>query len=221
MSRFVRLLSEDPTAPTAVAAPLDVVNAHIADSLTALGVDGVAQARALIDIGSGAGLPGLVLAAALPQAQVDLLESVQRKCGFIEEAVSRLDLANARVVCARAEEWGAGAGAGSYQVATARAVAPLATLLEYAAPLLALGGVLVAWKGRRNHAEEGEAERAGDVLGLSLTAVEQVEPFAGSQHHHLHVYTKQAPPPPGYPRRAGMARKRPLGSGTNDSHPNR
>jgi 16S rRNA (guanine527-N7)-methyltransferase len=220
MTRFVQLLSEDPTAPTALAAPLDVVNTHVADSLTALSIDGVAQARSQVDIGSGAGLPGLVLAAALPQAQVDLVESVSRKCLFMEEAVSSLALTNVRVVRARAEEWGAGAGAGSYEVATARAVAPLATLLEYAAPLLELGGLLVAWKGRRKHAEEGEAERAADVLGLRLTAVEQVEPFAGSHHHHLHVYSKYAPTPAGYPRRAGMARKRPLGSGTNDSRPN-
>ena len=220
MRQLVRLLAEDPAAPTAVAAPLEVVDTHVADSLTALSIAGVAQARSLVDIGSGAGLPGLVLAAAMPTARVDVVESVRRKCEFIEEAVSALALTNARVVCARAEEWGSGAGAGSYQVATARAVAPLSTLLEYAAPLLALDGRLVAWKGKRDRGDERAAERAAGVLGLRLTAVEQVEPFAGSRHRHLHVYTKHAPTPPGYPRRPGMARKRPLGSGPNDSRPN-
>jgi 16S rRNA (guanine527-N7)-methyltransferase len=221
LERLVRLLAEEPTAPTSVAAPLDVIDTHVADSLSALSIEALTQARSLVDIGSGAGLPGLVLAAALPRARVDLLESVGRKCAFIEHAVSTLALTNARAVCARAEQWAAAAGAEAYRAVTARAVGRLATVLEYAAPLLEPGGVIVAWKGRRDPEEEDEAERAAAVLGLGFTAVEQVEPFAGSRNRHLHVYTKQAPTPPGYPRRAGMARKRPLGSGPNDSRPNR
>jgi 16S rRNA (guanine527-N7)-methyltransferase len=220
LARLVRCLTIDRSAPTAVADPLEVVDAHVADSLTALSVDGIANARSMVDIGSGAGLPGLVLAAALPHAVVDMVESVGKKCAFIERAATTAGLATANVVCARAEEWGAQAGAGAYQWATARAVGRLATVLEYAASLLELEGMLVAWKGRREREEEDEAARAAEILGMSLVSIERVEPFAGSRNRHLHVYRKRAPSPPGYPRRPGMARKRPLGSAPNHSRPN-
>jgi 16S rRNA (guanine527-N7)-methyltransferase len=187
------------------------VDAHVADSLTGLAVRGFRDLETVIDIGSGAGLPGLVLAIAMPAAGVDLLDSVGKKCAFLERAVAELELANAGVVCARAEEWAAGEGAEAYAGATARAVGRLATVVEYAAPLLHVGGVLVAWKGRRDAGEEREAEAAASTLGMSAAGVERVEPFAGSRGRHLHVYRKHAPCPPGYPRRPGMARKRPLG----------
>jgi 16S rRNA (guanine527-N7)-methyltransferase len=212
LGRLVGLVATEPGAPTSVAAPLEAIDTHVADSLTALSIKGFSDARSVVDIGSGAGFPGLVLAAALPEVRVDLLESARKKCAFIDRAVSTLELPNATVVCERAEQWGAAEGAEAYAAATARAVGRLATILEYAAPMLELGGVLVAWKGRRDREEEEEAELAATVLGMSLAAVERVQPFTGSRNRHLHVYRKQGSCPPGYPRRPGMARKRPLGA---------
>ena len=94
----------DPAAPTSVHGRKRARNVHIADSLTALEVPGVREAARIADLGAGAGLPGLVLAIALPEAEVTLVESVGKKCAWMRVTVERLRLANVRVVCARAEE---------------------------------------------------------------------------------------------------------------------
>jgi 16S rRNA (guanine527-N7)-methyltransferase len=201
-------LRADPFAPSAVrgAAAVDV---HVADSLSALELECVRGARRVADLGSGAGFPGLVLAAALPGARVALVESAARKCAFLERLRARGGIANAYVVCARAEEWREGLGA--QDLVAARALAPLAVLCEYAAPLLEIGGSLVAWKGATDSAEVRGGERAALVLGLQDEGAVRSAPYPGSVAHHLHVYRKVAPTPAGYPRRAGIARKRPLG----------
>jgi 16S rRNA (guanine527-N7)-methyltransferase len=95
----------------------------------------------------------------------------------------------------------------------ARALAPLAVLCEYAAPLLALDGSLVAWKGEVGAVEALAGDRAAALLGLSSAGAVRGEPYAGSVAHHLHVFRKIAPTPAGYPRRAGVASRRPLGGG--------
>ena len=84
-------------------------------------------------------------------------------------------------------------------------------LVEYAAPLLREGGVLVAWKGARSEEEERAGARAAERLGMGAGEVRRVVPFAGARNRHLHVFRKEAPTPDGFPRRPGMARKRPLG----------
>jgi 16S rRNA (guanine527-N7)-methyltransferase len=211
LERLLRLLAEDPQAPTSVRDVARGVDVHVADSLSGLGVPGLRQLDDVVDIGSGAGFPGLVLAVAMPSARFDLVESSRRKCEFLEQAVGALELGNVRVVDRRVEEWAAGAGAEAYGGAVVRAVGSLATLVEYAAPLLRQGGLLVAWKGRRDHDEEREGAAAAATLGMRALGIDWVGPFAGSRNRHLYTYEKVAPTPPGYPRRPGMARKRPLG----------
>ena len=208
-SALLQVVAEDDTAPTTVRAPEDAVHAHLADSLSGLEVPAVRAARRIADLGAGAGFPGLVLAVALPDAQVTLVESTGRKCAFIERAAERAGLANVEVVHARAEEWQAGIGA--CDAVTARALAPLAVIAEYAAPLLSTGGTLVAWKGAPEEAEARAAEVASAELGLELVERRAVRPFRGAQRHSLYVYSKVRETPPRFPRRAGMARKRPLG----------
>ncbi len=161
-------------------------------------------------MGAGAGFPGLALAATLPSAEVDLIEATSRKCEVIARLALAAGLGNARPVPHRAEEWAAGEGAGAYDVVTVRAVAPLAVLVEYAAPLLRLGGTLVAWKGARDAGEEAAGAEAAEILGLAPTEPLTVRPFRGSQRRALHLYSKQGPTPERFPRRAGMASKRPL-----------
>jgi 16S rRNA (guanine527-N7)-methyltransferase len=141
---------------------------------------------------------------------VDLVESVRRKCGFMAAAARALDLDNVAVVTARAEEWARAEGCEAYDVVLARAVAPLATLTEYAAPLLAMGGALIAWKGERDPQEELEGASAAKTLGLRPGDAERVRPYPGSRFHHLHLYQKVRDTPPAYPRRPGAARKHPL-----------
>jgi 16S rRNA (guanine527-N7)-methyltransferase len=189
----------------------DAVDRHLADSLTGLEVGALAGAERIADLGAGAGFPGLALAVALPDARVDLIEATERKCEVIARLARAAAAPNAHTIPERAEDWAAGEGAEAYDAVTARALAPLAVIAEYAAPLLREGGVLVAWKGSRNEDEEERGAAAAEQLGLSAPEVMRVEPFEGAANRHLHVYSKLGPTPDGIPRRPGMARKRPLG----------
>ena len=183
----------------------------MADSLSGLEVPELASADAIADVGAGAGFPGLALAIALPQARIDLIESTRRKTEVIERLAHAAGIGNARALAERAETLAAGEGGGAYDAVTARAVGPLAVLLEYAAPLLREGGVLVAWKGARDEREEQGGAHAAERLAMEPVTVSRVVPFAGAETRHLHVYSKVGPTPAGVPRRPGMARKRPLG----------
>lgn len=209
LRRLHHLLVEDPLAPTAVRDPIRVLDDHLADSLVALELEPVRTAAALADLGSGAGVPGLPLAIVLPSASVALVESAARKCTFLERAVSACGVGNARVVHARAEAWIEGLG--SFDLITARALAPLEVVLEYAAPLLKLGGTVVAWRGARDAAAEEAAARAAGELGLEVGDVVPVKPYPGAQNRHLHLMSKVTETPRGFPRRPGRALKRPLG----------
>lgn len=207
---LVDLVVSDPLAPTSVREPDRVIADHIADSLVALELPALAAPGRLVDVGAGAGFPGLVLAVARRATGVSLLEASTRKCAFMERAAARCGLRNVEVVHARAEDWREGLG--RFDVATARAVAPLAVVLEYAAPLLRPGGSVVAWRGRRDLLAETGAESAAAELGLELGEIRRVEPYPGASHRHLHPARKVAPTPPEFPRRPGVARKRPLGA---------
>lgn len=206
LANLLELVRDDPTAPTTVRDPAIAVGAHVGDSLAALALPAVREAARLADIGAGAGFPGLPLAIALPRASVFLVESQSRKCAFLERAVEASAATNATVVCARAEDW----TERDLDVVCVRAVAPLAILVEYAAPLLRPAGTLVAWKGQRDGAEEAAGATAAAIVGLEAGEVVAVPPTPGADHHALHLYSKVRPTPDRFPRRAGMARKRPL-----------
>jgi 16S rRNA (guanine527-N7)-methyltransferase len=210
LAALLEAIANDPESPTTVRAPSEAVDAHIADSLVALELPAVAAARAIADLGAGPGFPGLALAVGLPEARVNLVESSARRCAFLERALGRAGIANAVVVHDRAETWGAGREA--CDLVTARALAPLSVVAEYAAPLLRSEGSLVAWKGRRDEREEADGAFAAAELGLQLVEVRRVRPFPAARDRHLHVMRKVAPTPPRFPRRPGMAVKRPLPS---------
>jgi 16S rRNA (guanine527-N7)-methyltransferase len=207
--RILRALEDDEHAPTTVRDAREAVHTHLADSLVGLDLDEIRSACALADLGSGAGVPGTALAVALPGARVSLVESQRRRCEFLRGLCERAAIANASVVCSRVEEWEDGRGANDAVVA--RAVGPQPVVLEYAAPLLRLGGTLVDWRGRRSEQEERAAVGAARELGLQLREIRRVQPFAQARDRHVHVFRKTAETPGRFPRRAGMARKRPLG----------
>jgi 16S rRNA (guanine527-N7)-methyltransferase len=208
LERVLALLASQPRAPTSVRCPERAVDTHIADSLVALELDSVRAAGAIADLGSGAGFPGVPLAVALEHSEVYLVESQAGKCLYLERTIAELGLANAQVVHARAEEWSAGGR--ENDVAIARALGSQALVLEYAAPLLRRGGLLVDWRGARSREEDQRAMRACEQLGMRLTEIRSVAPFLGARNHHLHLYLKVKDTPPGFPRRAGVARRRPL-----------
>ena len=147
----------------------------------------------IVDVGSGGGAPGIPLANALPDREVTLLEATRRKCDFLERWTG--ELPNLRVVCGRAEEqpldtWG---------VAVAKALAPPPVAAEWCLPLVAPGGAVVLYVG-----PTAQADRVAQVAGL-LAAELEPDPPPG-----LLVLRKLGPTPPGFPRRPGVARKRPL-----------
>jgi 16S rRNA (guanine527-N7)-methyltransferase len=162
-------------------------------------------------VGAGAGFPGLALAVALPRAEVDLIESVGRKCEFMLRAIESAGIANATVRNTRSEDWAWSEGRDSYDAVTARAVGRLSTLAELASPLLKPDGVLVAWKGKRDEDEESQIARAAGSLAMRPESILDVGNRAGSKHRHLHVIRKTAPTPANLPRKAGIAKKRPKG----------
>lgn len=209
LGALLDLLATDDSAPTTVRKPAEAVDTHIADSLVALELSAVREAATVADLGAGAGFPGLPLAVALPSPRVALVESAWRKCQFLERAVALVAPDNAVVVHARAED--GVADQATFDLVVVRAVASLPVLVEYAAPILRVGGTLVAWKGRRDAREEEAGAAAAREVGLSSDSVHHVTPFAAAQHRHLHVYSKVSATPERFPRRPGMARKRPLG----------
>ena len=147
----------------------------------------------IVDVGSGGGAPGIPLAHALPEREVTLLEATRRKCDFLERWAA--ELPNLRVICGRAEEqpldaWG---------VAVAKALAPPPAAAEWCLPLVAPGGAAILYVG-----PTAQADRVAQVAEL-LAAEAEPEPPAG-----LLVLRKLGPTPPGFPRRPGVARKRPL-----------
>jgi 16S rRNA (guanine527-N7)-methyltransferase len=216
LREVLQLLAHDRRAPTTVRDPEEAWRTHVVDSLTGLEVPELRAAKRIADVGSGAGFPGLALAAALPDSHVDLIESAHRKCEFMRLAAERARIDNVHVVCERAETWSAatppGGGRESCDAVTARAVGRLSTLAELASPLLAGGGLLVAWKGRRDPEEEAEAQGAAERLAMAPGPVLAVGELAGFEHRHLYVFRKEGPTPAGLPRKPGMAKKRPLGA---------
>jgi 16S rRNA (guanine527-N7)-methyltransferase len=214
--RLLEALAAEPDPHTSVSDPEAALEVHVADSLSALEVSELVRARRIADIGAGAGFPGLVLAIALPRAQVDLIESAGRKTAVMDRLIQAAEIPNARSITARAEDYARvapalGGGSEAYDAVTARAVGSLAVLVEYAAPLLRPDGVLVAWKGARDEAEEASGTVAAEQVGMAVKEVVAVQPYPASENRHLHVFRKISPTPPEFPRRAGMARKRPLG----------
>lgn len=193
---------------------------HFLDSLSCLqafpAIDGrparqwLASELSAVDVGAGAGFPGLALKIVWPQLRLTLVEATGKKCRFLEHAVAELRLQHVSVVNARAEDYGAGAGRSQFDLALARALASLPTLLEYALPLLRLGGWLVAQKGRYPHEELLTARNALNTLGGSLHDVLDVSVPGLDAQRSLVIVAKASPTPPAYPRRAGIPQRQPL-----------
>ncbi len=186
------------------------IDRHLVDSLYGLRLPVIVRARRLADIGSGVGFPGIALAVARPDLRVTLIESERSKADWLARAT--VDIPNVQVVHDRAEALARFRRA-DWDVVTVRAVGGLATVLELAAPLLADGGSVVAWRGRR----DGDGERAGQLaaatLGLTPGAVTRYRLHDGSVHH-LHEFQRTGIVPARFPRRPGLANKRPIGAPT-------
>jgi 16S rRNA (guanine527-N7)-methyltransferase len=190
LERWLEALAATPGL-TSVRDPAKARRVHLDDSLAALAAVRRFEGP-IVDVGSGGGAPGIPLAVALPEREVTLLESSRRKCAFLERWAN--ELPNLRVVCGRAEEQ----PADEFGVALAKALAPPPVAAEWCLPLVAPGGAAVLFVG-----PSADAERVAAVA--KQLAAELVESPPG-----LLVLHKVGPTPPGFPRRPGVARKRPL-----------
>lgn len=183
---------------------------HFLDSLSCLQALPRGDGLRVLDVGSGAGFPGLPLKIARPDLRLSLLESVGKKVSFLQHIVQRLGLADVQILEGRAEDYGRQPEQREqYDVVLARAVAELRVLVELTLPFCRVGGVVIAQKRAGIDEEMRSAARAIDLLGGALGATIPVD-LPGVEPRQLLVLDKVAPTPPRYPRRAGMPEKRPL-----------
>ncbi|TYJ38539.1 hypothetical protein E1A91_A05G449500v1 [Gossypium mustelinum] len=165
----------------------------------------------IVDVGSGAGLPGLVLAVACPGWEVTLVESMNKRCLFLEHAVSLIGLSNVQVVRERAEKLGQDSNFRErFDVAVARAVAEMKVLAEYCLPLVRVGGLFVAAKGHNPQDEVKSAERATNLMGASVLQLCSVESHSPHGQRTAIICLKNRPTPRKYPRDPGTPTKEPL-----------
>lgn len=204
---LLRDMAAQPQNLTAVCDEHDGVDRHLADALSALVLplpDGPA-----CDIGSGGGIPGLVLARVRPGVPHTLIEAEGRKAEWLRRASGRMP--NVRVLHARTEDV-ATRQREAFALVTARAVAPPIPTLELAAPLVSRGGSLVVWTARDSAEAWDDAGAAAETLGFGVPAVTDVSPFADARRRLLR-FEKHLRTPGTYPRRPGRATKRPLATG--------
>jgi 16S rRNA (guanine527-N7)-methyltransferase len=196
---------------TAITDPQAIEMRHFLDSLTVMRAIPLQRGQRVIDVGTGAGFPGLPLRLVYPHIELTLLEATAKKTQFLEHIVKLLRLNNVHVITARAEDAGQNAATREqYDVVLARAVAQMPVLAEYLLPLCRVGGRCVALKGESAVAEAQQAENALRIMGGHVEKVIRVELPQVTETHHLVVIEKIAATPPKYPRRAGIPGKRPL-----------
>jgi 16S rRNA (guanine527-N7)-methyltransferase len=197
---------------TSIVEPEDIVTKHFLDSLSVSQVlQTLPPTLSLIDVGSGAGFAGLPLKIALPRLRLTLLESTGKKTAFLQHIIQVLNLAGVTVLTARAEEAGRRRDQRErYNVAVARAVAPLPVLAEYTLPLVKVGGLVVVQKGQHPAEEIKEAANALGILGGKVSRVLPVVVPGLAAERHLLVIQKNKATPPQYPRRSGVPAQKPI-----------
>jgi len=195
---------------TAITDPHDIRLKHFYDSLTCLRLI-EDQSAAIIDIGCGAGFPGIPLKILRPNLRLVLVDSVGKKADFCSEVVKKLNLSDVAVLHARAEDLGQdNAHREKYDWAIARAVAPLPVLAEYLLPLARVGGNMLAQKGSNVKTEIAQAANAIALLGGELVAVDEFDLPVIKEKRALLQIRKYKATPPQYPRKAGLPSKKPL-----------
>ena len=210
LRRYADLLAEAPVRTTTVTGE-EMVARHYAESLEAYRLAGAPGEGVVVDVGSGGGFPGLVIAAVAPGLAVHLVEARRKRADLLAEMAEALGLANVTAHGVRAEEAGRGALRDSAELVIARAVAPLPVLLEYTAPLAAPGGVIAAVKGSRGEAELAAAGPAMAALNCEQAGADAMrDEIAGRMR--VFRFRKLGATPARYPRRPGMPTKRPLSS---------
>jgi len=201
----------EKTNLTAIVDDEKIVSDHFLDSLSCLLSERIGSFSKVVDLGAGAGFPGIPLKLALPSLRLTLIDSSKRKTAFLEHLVKKLDLAEVEVIAKRVED---AARMAEYReqsdIAVARAVSALPVIIEYGLPFLKIRGKLIAQKGRKDAEELNRAEKALPILGGRIEKIQRVDvPFVEGERH-LVIISKELTTPARFPRRVGVAQKRPL-----------
>jgi 16S rRNA (guanine527-N7)-methyltransferase len=209
--QFVRLLLEANTRLnlTRVVTPDDIARLHLLDAVAAAPLL-PSDARRAVDLGSGGGVPGIVLAMARPEMHWTLVDSLGKKVDALRSVATGLGLANVDVIASRAELLGRGPQRESFDLVTARALASLPVLAEYALPMLRVGGTLLAWKGPITDDELAAGGTASELLGGGAPE-ERAAGIPALGDHRFILIEKLRPTPARWPRRPGDPARRPLG----------
>ena len=195
---------------TAVLEPEEAVDRHFLDSLAPIAQGLIPQGASLVDVGTGAGFPGLALLIARPDIRLTLVDALGKRLTFLQEVLDALDL-KANIVHARAEDFSRSAvHREQYDIAAARAVASLSPLMEYLLPCVRVGGLALCWKGPAAVQEAAESERALDLLGGAVRGIVPYEIPDRDWQYSLILVEKQKRTPKTYPRKAGTPTKNPL-----------
>lgn len=191
---------------TAITDPNEVIVKHFIDSMTAMTF--IKDGSKVVDVGSGAGFPGMVIAILMPNAQITLLDSLKKRVWFLDKVVEELDLKNVKTCHLRAEDVTLAGLRESFDVGIARAVASLPSLIEYIVPYLKVNGFMIAFKGEI----KGEIEESANALKELKAEITQVDQFLLDNQYKrsLVVIRKNAVTSEKYPRKGNKAKKQPL-----------
>ena len=196
---------------TAITDPVEVVQKHFIDCISVLPHLDLQGGETMIDVGTGAGFPGVPLKIANPALQVTLLDALQKRLTFLDTLTQSLDLSDVTLVHSRAEDGGQNPDLREqFDLCVSRAVANLAVLLEYCLPFVKVGGKLAALKGPDATQEIEQAQNALQIVGGKVTAVIPITIPHTDLQHQLVLVEKIAPTPQRYPRKAGKISKKPL-----------
>ena len=193
---------------TSITKPLEIVTKHFLDSLSLLSTKYMAENLSVVDIGAGAGLPGLPIKIVRPGIEMSLVEANRKKSLFLDHMTELFDLRQISIVNMRAEEFGKGSGREKFDIVVSRALSSLPVNLEYAMPLLKKEGFYLAMKGRLKN--EPSTKKACEELGAALVETKQLNIPWLEEERNLVVFKKETKTTDKYPRRSGMPAKRPL-----------
>lgn len=187
----------------------EVIEKHFLDSISLCRVYDCSKPSSVIDLGTGAGFPGIPLKIAFPELQITLVDSLNKRIGFLNEVISELELTGISAIHSRAEELGRNKDhRENYDLCVSRAVANLSSLSEYCVPFIKVGGKFISYKGGDCQEEVVSANNAFNKLGVSLVKVETFE--IGDNSRSLVVIQKESHTKKAYPRKAGTPTKDPL-----------
>lgn len=211
LERFCLLLSSAREINiTAIKDESKIIDVLFRDSLVLLDLPEALEAAKAVDIGSGGGIPGMLLAIARPGLDLTMIEANRKKCAFISKVIEALGLKNAAALELRSEEAASSQLRDSFDFSVTRAVAPLSAAIEYSLPLVRPGGFALLLRGKREQDDNGKAKRAARALNGSIDRIVRVSPYDYATNLHVWLIKKEALTPARFPRKPGMAKKRPL-----------